>query len=61
MQSKIHHFKELGLECNCLGPIEKRISDRQSINMHKAANVAAGIAGVAALTATAKKLLSRKD
>lgn len=61
VQSKIHHFKELGLECNCLGPIEKRITDRQSINMHKAANVAAGIAGVAALTATAKKLLSRKD
>lgn len=33
-EQELRHFKEFGLECECLGPIFKRISDRQSTNMH---------------------------
>ncbi len=54
LTSKVYHFKELGLECHCLGPIEKRITDRQSINMHKASYVAAGVAGVAGVISAVK-------
>lgn len=54
LTSKVYHFKELGLECHCLGPIMKRISDRQSMAMHKASYVAAGVAGVAGLIGTVK-------
>lgn len=51
VSSKIYHFKELGLESTCLGPIEKRITDKQSIAMHKIGYTAAGVAaGVAAIT-----------
>ena len=57
VKSKVYHFKELGLESHSLGPIEKRITDRQSINMHTAANVLAGVAGVATVGAIIKKLL----
>ncbi len=55
--SKVYHFKELGLKPTCLGPIESWISDRQSINMHKAAYAAAGVAGATALGVIIKKLL----
>lgn len=57
VKSKVYHFKELGLESHSLGPIEKRITDRQSINMHTAANVLAGVAGAATIGAIIKKLL----
>lgn len=46
IKSKVYHFKELGLTSYSLGPIMKRITDRQSINMHKASYAAAGLAGV---------------
>lgn len=55
INTRVYHFKELGLECHCLGPIEKRITDRQSINMHKAAKVL----GVAAGTVSAVKLVKK--
>ncbi len=55
-ESKIYHFKELGLEPTCLGPIESRISDRQSMNMHKIGYAAAGIAGVAGIAKIASKI-----
>ena len=63
LTSKVYHFKELGLECHSLGPIEKRITDRQSINMHKASYVAAGIVGAAGLIGAVKsiKKLFNKD
>ncbi len=56
ISSRVYHFKELGLVPTSLGPIESRISDRQSINMHKASYIAAGAAGVAALGALIKHL-----
>lgn len=46
IKSEIYHFKELGLECHCLGPIEKRITDRQSINLHKASTVLSAVSTV---------------
>lgn len=55
-ESKIYHFKELGLEPTCLGPIESWISDRQSMNMHKIGYAAAGVAGIAGITAIASKI-----
>lgn len=60
IKSDVHHFKELGLECHCLGPIEKRITDRQSINMHIASYAAAGAAAAAGLGIAAKKLFGKK-
>lgn len=56
INSVIYHFKELGLESHSLGPIEKRITDRQSINMHKASYAAAGVIGIGAVSAIIKKL-----
>lgn len=55
-ESKIYHFKELGLEPTCLGPIESWISDRQSMNMHKIGYAAAGLAGVAGIATVASKI-----
>ncbi len=55
--SKVYHFKELGLKPTCLGPIESWISDRQSINLHKAAYAAAGVAGAAVIGAIIKKFI----
>lgn len=55
INSKIYHFKELGLTSYSLGPIFKRVTDRQSVNMHKASYAAAGIAGVIG----AAKLISK--
>lgn len=54
--SKVYHFKELGLECHSLGPIERHITDRQSINLHKVSYAAAGLAGTAGLIKLIKKL-----
>ena len=43
------HFKEFGLKCECLGPVFKRITDRQSFFINLGVRIAAGIAGAAAL------------
>lgn len=58
---ELKHFKEFGLKCECLGPIFRNITDRQSINMHIAADIllpaagaAAGIIGIKMLTAKEK-------
>lgn len=51
---ELRHFKDFSLKCESLGPIMKRITDRQSTNMHIAAKVF-GIAAGAALLATAVK------
>ena len=56
IKSKVYHFKDLGLKCTCLGPIEKRITDRQSINMHYISYAAAGVAGVMGFAKIVKKL-----
>lgn len=56
---ELKHFKEFGLKCECLGPIFKRITDRESTNMHIAANIACGIAAAGAVIYTANKLFRR--
>ncbi len=56
VHSKIHHFKELGLKSTCLGPIQKRINDKQSIAMHRLGYIAAGVAGAAGIAALVWKL-----
>lgn len=56
INSEVYHFKELGLTCNCLGPIEKRITDRQSINMHKASYALGAVAGAACIAKLIKKI-----
>ncbi len=43
---ELKHFKEFGLKCECLGPIFKRISDRQSLWLHALSKIAAVIDGV---------------
>ena len=57
VNSKIHHFKELGLVSSSLGPIEKRITDKQSMAMHKFGYIAAGVAGATGVALAIKKLL----
>lgn len=54
--SSVYHFKDLGLKCTCLGPIESRISDRQSMNMHTASHIAAGVASVAGVGIAVSKI-----
>lgn len=56
LESKIYHFKELGLDSVSLGPIAKRINDRQSMALHKILPISAGIAGIAGVAALVKKL-----
>lgn len=56
---ELKHFKEFGLKCECLGPIFKRITDRQSTNMHIASKVVCGIAAAGAVIYGASKLIRR--
>lgn len=37
IHTRMYHFRDFGLKSTSLGPIEKRITDRQSTNMHIAA------------------------
>lgn len=55
VKSKVYHFKDLGLESTSLGPVEKRITDRQSIALHKICRVAAGVTGIATVGTIIKK------
>lgn len=54
---ELKRFKQFGLKCECLGPIMKRITDRQSFWMHAIANVAMGIAGAAVIGIIIAKLI----
>ncbi len=54
---ELKRFKEFGLKCECLGPIMKRFTDRQSIFMHACANLAMGAAGIAVIVMIIKKLI----
>lgn len=49
IESKVYHFRELGLKPTCLGPIEGRITDRQSMACHKIGYIGAGVAGAIAI------------
>ncbi len=44
---ELKHFKEFGLKCESLGPIFKRITDRQSFLMHLGGKIAAVAGGIA--------------
>ncbi len=46
---ELKHFKEFGLKCECLGPIFKRVSDRQSFWLHVLAYAAAAVGGAAVI------------
>lgn len=48
---ELKRFKEFGLKSESLGPIMKRITDRQSIAMHICARVVGAVAAVSALIA----------
>ena len=54
---ELKRFKQFGLKCECLGPIFRNISDRQSLLLHIAGYAAAGLAGAGALTFAAVKLI----
>ena len=55
--TKVIHFKDLGLKSSCLGPIMKRITDRQSINLHWASYITGGVLSLAAVGFAMKKLI----
>ncbi len=59
VESKVYHFKELGLEPTSLGPIESWITDRQSVNLHKASYIAAGVAGVTGSAVAISKIIKK--
>ena len=43
---ELKHFKEFGLKCECLGPVFKRLSDRQSFWLNVTLKPLGGIAAV---------------
>lgn len=56
---ELKRFKQFGLKCECLGPIFRNISDRQSLLLHIAGYVAGGMAGTAALVFIIKFLIEK--
>ena len=52
----VYSFKDFGLKCTCLGPIESRITDRQSVNATIAFRAAAAGAVFATACIGAKKI-----
>lgn len=57
INTKIYHFKELGLESECLGFIEKHFSDRTLINTNKIIGATLAVAGVVGIGAVIKHFL----
>lgn len=58
-EHELKRFKEFSLKCECLGPIFKRVSDRQSFYLHLLANIAAGAAGITAIGFIIKFLIEK--
>jgi len=56
---ELTHFKEFGLECECLGPVFKRITDRQSMMLHTAGKVLGAAAALSAGSYIIYKLKNR--
>ena len=54
---KLKHFKEFGLKCECLGPIFKRITDRQSIILHTLGKILGILAVIFAIIFVVKKFI----
>lgn len=57
---ELKHFKEFGLKCECLGPVFKRITDRQSINLTIGSRVAAAAAASAGMSILIYKLIKKR-
>ena len=58
-EQQLKHFKEFGLKSESLGPVFRTLSDRQSLLLHIAGYVAAGIAGVGAIGFIIKLLIEK--
>ncbi len=56
---ELKRFKQFGLKCECLGPIFRNISDRQSLLLHIAGYTLGGAAGVTAIGFLIKYLIER--
>lgn len=54
---ELKRFKQFGLKCECLGPIMRTLTDRQSITLHILGYIAAGLAGAGLLTFAIIKLI----
>lgn len=54
---ELKRFKQFGLKCECLSPIMRTLTDRQSITLHVLGYIAAGLAGAGALAFGAVKLI----
>ncbi len=54
---ELKRFKQFGLKCECLGPIMRTLTDRQSITLHVLGYIAAALAGIGILTFAAIKLI----
>ena len=55
-ETSVHSFKDFGLKCTCLGPIESRITDRQSVNATIASRALLAGAATAAVMLGAGKI-----
>lgn len=53
---ELKRFKQFGLKCECLGPVMRTLTDRQSITLHVLGYAAAAIGGIAAVAALIIKL-----
>lgn len=60
ISTKVYHFKDFGLKSTSLGPIMKRITDRQSINMHRASYILGGTAALTVACIAANKFIKKK-
>ncbi|HZJ75414.1 MAG TPA: metallophosphoesterase family protein [Clostridia bacterium] len=60
ISTKVYHFKEFGLKCTSLGPIMKRITDRQSINMHWASYILGASAAAIGSGVLLHKLIKKR-
>lgn len=56
---EIKHFKEFGLKCECLGPIFRNLTDRESRNIHIAADILYAAGGIAAAVIGTKLIKSK--
>lgn len=59
-ETEMYHFKDFGLKSESLGPIESRITDRQSVNLTIASRIAIGAAAVSGAAYLAVRLFKRK-
>ncbi len=54
---ELKRFKQFGLKCECLGPIMRTLTDRQSITLHVLGYIAAGLAVAGILVFAITKLI----